>query len=337
MLSFIKISSVICALSLIGSCSIPEVETPKKSDLILASDFLFPKDSILFQNFEKQQNIKVKIKHLTTDSIISHYLKYQYNSKFDGVLLYSSYSLNRLSKTKILHPLSPKLSDSPKGLKSPNSDWIVFGLDPYVIDFGKEKTANFTYNEFANDLKWQPILTKDESAAFFASVLHQFGRNNMYKSMNWLRTMKDQMSNGSNDTLAKENFTLSRFSISQQAHNNNVISNQGRLGTFYDGIGIGSVKHSAKYSEITRLQLYVMKSFNNQAITGKLFVFPIEDPNLHSDFKYQNDYPAFFRCTPNEAAKEYRDMERILNKLDMKLPMTTQRSTLLKQPNKKED
>lgn len=320
MFSFVKYLSLIFILLLVGSCSIPEAQAPKKSTIILASDFLYAKDSILFANFEKQQNIKVKIKHLTADSILAHYTFYEYNSKFDGVLMYSTYTLNKLSIAHILHPLSKELIDAPKGAKSPNNDWIVFGLDPFVIDFGTDNTRNYAYNEFTHGFKWEPNLTKDESAAFFASVLHQFGRKNMYKSMTWMRSMKDHMYWTASDTLPKANFTLTRFSKAQKEYTNFVVPSQGRFGVFYDGIGTGIIKHSAKYSEITKLQLYLLNSFNNQALTGKLFIFPLENPKSHSDFKYQNDYPTFFRCSPNEASKEYRDLERILNKLDLKFP-----------------
>lgn len=321
MFSFVKYFAFLTILIVLGSCSVPEVQSSSKSVIVLASDFLYAKDSTLFVNFEKQQNIKVKIKHLTTDSIIAHFNEYRYNSQFDGVLLYSSYTLNKLSKEKVLHPLSDKLQDAPQGAKSPNNDWMVFGLDPYVIDFGRGATKDIAYNELTHDVKWEPVLSKEESAAFYASVLHQFGRSKLYKSMKWLQEMKDHMHwSAISDTLPRATFTLTRFSKAQKEYHNFILPTQGRIGVFYDGIGIASIQHSPKYAEITELQLYLIQGFNNQAITGKLFVFPIENPKSHSDFSFQNDYPSFFRCTPNEASKEYRDMERILRKLDMKYP-----------------
>ncbi len=319
--SFVKFFYSICCLSLLGSCSVPEVKSQKKSYIILASDFLHPKDSILFENFTKQQHIKVKIKHLSTDSILSHFAYYGYNSKFDGVLMYSSYTLNKLSKAHILQPLSIELENVPKGSRSPYNDWMVFGFDPYVLDFGKGQTKLYTYNELTHNFKWEPVLTKEQTAAFFASVIHQFGRNNIHKSMNWLRTMNDHMHWAPNDTLPKANFTLSRHSKARQSKHHFITPNQARLGTFYDGIGIASIKHSRKYVEITQLQQYVLNSYNNQVMTGKLGIFPLEDPKSHSDYKFHNNYPAFFRCTPYEASKEYRDMEKIMNKLDTKFPV----------------
>lgn len=321
MFSFVKFFACILIIIGLSSCSVPEVTTTSKSTVTLASDFLYAKDSLLFANFEKQQNIKIKIKHLSADSILAHYKHYKYNSQFDGVLLYSTYTLNRLSQAKVLHPLSKELEDAPQGAKSPNNDWLAFGLDPYVIDFGKHETKNIAYNELTHDVKWDPVLTKEESAAFFASVLHQFGRNNMHKSLKWLQEMKNQMYwSPMNDTLPKANFTLTRFSKAQKKYHHFILPTQGRIGVFYDGVGIASVRHSKKYASITQLQSYLLQSFNNQAITGKLFLFPINNPNGHSDFKFQNDYPTFFRCTPNETAKEYRDLERVLRKLDINYP-----------------
>ena len=321
MFSFVKFLAFILVLIGLNSCSIPEVQPAAKSTVVLASDFLYAKDSVLFANFEKQQKVKVKIKHLSADSILAHFKDYQYNSQFDGVLLYSTYTLNKLSNAQVLHPLSKKLLDAPQGAKSPNNDWFVFGIDPYVIDFGRGKTKQFAYNELTHDVKWEPVLTKEESTAFYASVLHQFGRSNMHKSMQWLQEMKDHMySSKIADTLPKAAFTLTRFSKAQKEYHHIILPTQGRIGVFYDGVGIASVRHSKKYVAITKLQSYLLNSFNNQAITGKLFLFPIQNPNGHSDFKFQNDYPTFFRGTPRQTTKEYRDMERVLRKLDMKYP-----------------
>ena len=54
-------------VTIIASCSIEEANQNQKNELIIASDFLKSKDTTLFKNFSKTNNIRIKnalIKHL---------------------------------------------------------------------------------------------------------------------------------------------------------------------------------------------------------------------------------------------------------------------------------
>ena len=306
---------VLFSISLLSSCSIPEVQESKKGSLIIASDFLSSKDSTVFRNFEKSTKINVYIKHLSTDSIIKHLKHFGYNSKFDGVLLFSSYSMNRLSNLDFLNDLPAQFSEQPIALRSPKNDWICVGFDPYVIDFGDSTTEKISYNELTYEKRWKTELSKEQSAAFYASVLHQFGRKQLAKSMTWLQAMKNHELSSQNDSLSIANFTLNRHSIAKTKKSNFIIPNQEKIGVFYDGIGIGIITHSRKYTELERLINYLMIRHNNQEIMAKLNLFPAENPDNRSAHGYQNEYPKLFRCSPNKCVREYRDLERVLMKL----------------------
>jgi len=306
------------SIFVVGSCSIPEVQESEKGFVIIASDFLSSNDSLIFKNFEKSNKTKVHIKHLSTDSIISHVKQFGYNTQFDGVLLFSSYSMNRLSNLNFLNELPDQLSHQPKAIRAPYNKWICIGFDPYVIDFKDSIIENVSYHELTYGHRWKSELTKEQSAAFYASVLHQFGRKQLAKSMTWLKEYKNHEISTENDSLKIANFTLNRYSIVKKKDGNFIIPNQDKTGAFFDGIGIGMLTHTSKYTELERLISYLLLRQNNQGIMAKLDLFPLENPANRSAYSYQNKYPKLCRCTPNKCVSEYREMEKILKNLNRK-------------------
>lgn len=309
------ITLIILILSL-SNCTIPEVKEIDKGFVVIASDFLHPKDTLLFENFKKLKGIKVIIKHMDADSIQAHYKKYRYNSKIDGVLMYSSYEMNELSKANALQILPPTYSEIHVSFRAPKNDWMAIGLDPYVLDFGDSSAQKASYNELTYGTKWKPVLSKEASAAFYASVIHQFGRKNLHKSKKWLQAMYDHSNSSISDSLQTSNMTLNRFSKARPEKHNFTMPNQQKGGAFYDCIGIGIISQSDKYVLVDQLIEYVLKPHNNQILLGKISFYPILNPDNHADYKYQNEYPRMFKCSPNKAVREYRTMERILKKLD---------------------
>lgn len=312
----IKFIILIILILSFSNCTIPEVKEINKGFVVIASDFLYPKDTLLFENFKKLNGIKIIIKHMDADSIQSHYKKYRYNAKIDGVLLYSSYEMNELSKANILQKLPSSYSEIPISFRAPKNDWIAIGLDPYVLDFGDSSAQKASYNELTYGAKWKPVLSKEASAAFYASVIHQFGRKNLHKSKKWLQAMYNHSVALISDSLQTSTMTLNRFSKVMADKHDFTMPNQQKGGAFYDCIGIGILNQSAKYILVNQLIEYVLKPHNNQIILGKISFYPILNPDNHADYPFQNDYPRLFKCSPNKAVREYRDMERILKKLD---------------------
>lgn len=298
-----------------SSCSIQEVKDYHPDELILASDFLDASDSLIFRDYEKSSGIRVRIVHLSSDSIIRHFEQYGYNSQFDGVFLNSSYTLNRLSKKEILHPLSDKIKEQPVAIRSPKNDWIVLSYDPYILQQADSGTVIQTYNELTYGARWARILTSDEQAAFEASVLHQFGRSGRAKSFTWLQSMNEQMNTSNPDSSGIAGFALNRFSKIDLATKRYTIPNQVRGGAFYDGLGIAALRHSSNYTVINELIEFYLNPHYNQKLAGRMQAFPIESPKGRSDFSWQNEYPIFFRCSPNQCVRQYRDLERVRMKL----------------------
>jgi hypothetical protein len=311
--SFRHIIIFVALLPLCG-CNTTSVGSSKPKRLYIASDFLTPKDSVFFSGFSKKEDIKVLILSMSADSIVSHYKQFGYNSKFDLVLMKSTYSLNLLSKAKVLHTIPEENKPKEIGFASLDSDWIILGVDPYVIS-GLESKRDFQYNELTFGKKWKRVLTQEEMASFQVSVLFQFGRKNLSKSVKWLEKIENQSTN-QNDTIEVAPYFLSRLSLVRKQGKEYVYPNQSRkFGAFYDGIGMGVVRHGSKYTTSLSLIEYYSNIVHNQRLCNKLNILPIQNPKGMSSFLYQNEYPLLFRCTPYKATPLFRDLKRIRTRI----------------------
>lgn len=121
-------------VTILASCSIEEANQNKKNELIIASDFLKSKDTILFKNFSKSNNIRIKIKFLNADSIQTRLRKDGFNSNFDLIFVKSLQSVKSL-KTITFHHLSRNMIISSlfNFRAFQNNSWFAVGVDPYVF------------------------------------------------------------------------------------------------------------------------------------------------------------------------------------------------------------
>ena len=87
----------------LAGCGIEEAKPSHKSELIIVSDFLKSKDTILFRNFSTANNIHIKIRFLSSDSIQKSLKKDGFNSNFDLVFVKSLESVKDLRSTTFHH------------------------------------------------------------------------------------------------------------------------------------------------------------------------------------------------------------------------------------------
>ncbi|MCO5260306.1 MAG: hypothetical protein M9916_09200 [Crocinitomicaceae bacterium] len=300
---------IIFVVLLLNSCNTPSVESSKPKVVYIASDFLATKDSVLFKDFSKKEQIKVVILAMSADSIIQHYTTYKYNSKFDIVLLKTTFGMYNVSQIGALHPIPETHRWQDNNFVSPTNDWITLGIDPYIVTGLKEKKA-FQYNDLTWGLKWKNNLSNDEMAAFRTSVMLQFGRKNFNKSLKWLKNVEHQTANEKDTLIAS--FELTRLSKLTAKQLDYVYPSQiVRLGAFYDGVNVGIVRHSSKFTTALNFLSFYTKSQNNQKICKRLNLLPVTHPHNVSPFAYQNNYPILFRCSPRKSVPMLRNLKKI--------------------------
>lgn len=299
---------------ILTACNTTALESGKPNSLCIASDFLTPADTVFFKGFQKKKGIKIYIRPLSADSIISHFKAYGYNSQFDMVLLQSTIHLHQLSENQLLHPITESEILKHEKFIAPKNDWMVLGLDPYVIT-DTVPHRSFQYNDLTYGKKWKNELNDDEMAMFQAAVLFQFGRKNIQKSFSWLEKINQQTATGK-DSVAVASYALSRLSKIHSEKQLFIYPNQtSNHGVFYDGVGVGIIRHSSKYVAATSFIDYYTNIVFNQKLCNNLHILPLTNPNGMSKFSYQNDYPMLFRCTPRLAVGQIRNVERIRKRL----------------------
>lgn len=296
------------------SCNTKNVPSTTPKKLVLASDFLSRKDSILFNGFKNKSGIQIIIVPMTVDSILKHQEQYSFNSKIDMVMLKSLFGTHQLAEKNYLHPFESYEEIQSKEFRSVNNDWVAIGLDPYVVT-GVQENQTFQYNELTYGEKWTKQLNQNEMAAFQAAVLYQFGRHNRKKSLNWLEKLESQ-STSKKDSTSQSTHYLTKLSEALQSKKRFCYPNQSKkFGVFYDAITFGIIKHGSKAIFAKQFGTYYLNLVHNQVLCNQLNVLPTIDPNGNSTFSYQNNYPILFRCTPSATVLQFRDLQRLQSRL----------------------
>lgn len=218
---------------LLASCSIEEANHSNKNELIIASDFLRSKDTMLFRNFSKTNNIRIKIKFLSSDSIQRSLRKDGFNSNFDLVFVKSLSSVKDLKPIKFHHLSQNIIKDSLTNFRAfQNNSWFAVGVDPYVFSYVpdsldvptsyKDLTKNFNYS----------CLNPTENAVLLAHIKHLTKKKQSYYST-WKKSFEGNYLpfNKGTDSLPSKQFLLLKWS--QYLENPILKKNKKRIATYF--------------------------------------------------------------------------------------------------------
>lgn len=194
------------------SCKIEEAKPEISKKLVLASDFLEAKDTVLFKRFSKKHKLHLKIINLSAGEIAQKLKKEGYNSSIDLVFVKSLYSVKILDKTKFQKLDANFLREKTPSLKSfKNATWLVAGLDPYVFSYipDSTKTAK-TYSALSTNFTWASPQSKDE----FSVLLAHRGSHSK-KDAKWKKGfIKNNVAfNSENDSVQNRQFLVIKHSF----------------------------------------------------------------------------------------------------------------------------
>lgn len=198
----------------LAGCGIEEAKISHKRELVIASDFLKSKDTILFRKFSIANNIHIKIRFLSSDSIQKSLKKDGFNSNFDLVFVKSLESVKDLRSTTFHHLSLNFIKESLTNFRSfQNNTWLAVGLDPYVFSYVpdtldvptsyKDLTKNFNYS----------CLNPSENAVFLANVKYLTKKKPSYYT-NWKKQFEGNYLpfNKGTDSLPSKQFLLLKYS-----------------------------------------------------------------------------------------------------------------------------
>lgn len=197
--------------SILFACSIEEAKPLAHKKLVIASDFLYPKDTKYFAAFAKDEKVQIEIIHMRADSIEYRLKKDGYNTNIDLVFVHSLVSVKTLKNQPFQAVLKDFQGQKLDQLQHIENNWFLVGRDPFILTYLKDSLEKpSTYRELSSDFLWaSPDLASLE--VLKAHVRYQFqhkkdAKKNSVKK--WLRGLKDHRVNYQEGTKSAKNRQL---------------------------------------------------------------------------------------------------------------------------------
>lgn len=330
MMKLVYFLFVVILLVNFSACTIEEAKPSKFQELIIASDCLEPKDTILFQRFSKSREIRLKIWHMSADSIHKHLDKEGLNTRIDAVILFSSYNMYQLDKKNHLQKISDVniAANLLEKFRAPSGKWVGLGIDPIIFVTLNDTSGKLrTYSDLLKNEKWCSDLNgKSEWYPFYAPIVQKMDPQKDYNALDWIKSFTGNKSKSVSypDSLTNCNNLLTRYSM---FHKNQslkkshfkkgklIYPNQRTGGSFYNMICFGIIKQAKNYTNALTFFEYLMDEKVNKRLNNYWRTFPVITSE-ESSFSYQNVRFKKYRTPPMQLTPYYQRVENILNRIE---------------------
>jgi ABC-type Fe3+ transport system substrate-binding protein len=259
------------------ACKIEEAKPEISKKLVLASDFLEAKDTVLFKRFSKKMGIRLKILNLNAGQIAQKLKKEGYNSSIDLVFVKSLNSVKILDKTKFQKLNANFLREKTPSLKAfKNATWLVAGLDPFVFSYipDSTKTAK-NYSDLSTNFTW----ASPQSSEQFSVLLAHRGSHSK-KDAKWKKgfIQNNVTFNSENDSLQNRQFLVIKHSFFTK---NKELSKQREVffpdKTYADRWCFAVVDQAKNYESAETFLVYYSSLSESTYFIKKTGVFPYRD------------------------------------------------------------
>jgi ABC-type Fe3+ transport system substrate-binding protein len=250
------------------SCGLETASPDYNSDLIIASNFLHPKDSVHYKNFEKKTKIHIKIIHLSADNIQNQLNNAGYNSKIDLIFVKSIKDLKSIND-KNLHAFSYNYLKSELSSYKPvqNNRWLIAGIDPYIFSYFEQDSIirPEEYSDLTDGFLWATP-NEENIDVFLAYTKYHLRKNEKGAFRKWKQNLKRNqvIFDKGTDSLASQQFLLSKESdilsdkrLSKQKKRVIFIP-KGIKGKYYsDKYSVALVEQASNFHNAKRLLKYI--------------------------------------------------------------------------------
>lgn len=314
--------SWILILFLVGlaSCSIETAQSVKSQALVIASDFLHEEDTVLFKDFIRKNDVRLVIRHLSADQMISEIESKGYNSGIDVVLSHNMQTPIRLNKRKILQDLVELETD----IKNQNPyisykhNFVGIGLDPFVFKYTSDTVREPTNYYDLTKVVHHHSLSKSDIISFLSPIRRKMNRAKTYdwakkwKEKSSFRPKKGPRGDSSQVVLCKysqlENFTDSIWATYPDGH---YFPNAEKGGVYFDLMSVSIVRQAEHFSDAQNFMKHCQNSGYNAKLNKELDRFPIYDY-----LQARSEGPQFYSVHIDELLKYHDVLERLFEKLN---------------------
>lgn len=296
------------------SCEIESAKPSKRKYLVIASDYLTPSDTVIFQNFSKQKNIKVKILNMSPGKIIGEFRNKNYNTGIDLIMLKSMTDVLDFHKKDILHPLKKGVhfNENQSAYSSEKYNYIGFGYDPFIVALPKSGSRSIRmYNDLTRH-KFSTDLSNKEMIPMLAPILEKMKKADANK---WVKKF---VMSSKRDTIYSDSIIQSlpilTFYSSFKSQNNKeqfkdrvcIFPNTKSTGTFYNLRTFAIAIQAENFEHALTLIDYFSESNANNYINKKLSTVSITSNEV--------GFRKYYYKTENMVSY-YLTAERLLDKL----------------------
>ena len=310
----------IITLLLFASCSIETAKPTNNKELIIVSDYLEAKDTVLFKEFAKKNSIHISIFNMSADKIIGTIRNKEANSGIDVIMLKSLSDVSRLDKREIIQniDLTDQLSHEAISFSSWKYNFVAIGIDPFIIAFDtKFENKVRMYNDL---IQFNHINALDENQhpPMLSPILKKL---NKVKGNQWIQDFLNHAVSKpiTGDSLLNDSLfyrlpiltTLSDFKKFKDSilykNKSFLLPDERSTGTFYNTRSVAIVDQAQNYTVAVDFIKYCTEENNNIKLNKALNTYSIY--STQSNFRKYN--------TPAEELIPYYSMtERIKRKLE---------------------
>lgn len=314
-LTFLLVLTV--ASLILSGCYVENASSSKNKILVIASDYLYEQDTLIFSDFAKKENIRIIIKHIDAPSLVGEIQGNKYAHGIDLVMMKSLYNVYNLSRTDLFHSIN-HIKEENRALArfmSTEYKYIGIGIDPYVCVSNPDTTVVIrTYNDLKNT-QFVNTLVEDELIPMLAPLMSKF---NKVKSYEWMESVfKNELPIKELNTINAQSTPVILTTFENYLSNfkgDSILSrysdlsfpNSSSSGTFYNmrtACIIAQAEHFGAAS--TFLNFYLLPQ-NNRRLNDELKTLPINDSGRDI---------LLYRVNSDELMQYYSMFKRILNRL----------------------
>lgn len=297
-----KIGFIFCLIFSLVGCTLENAKPLPYQHIVIASDFLKPKDCSIFKAFTKKTNIKVYILSLSAENIINKLKSEKSATRIDAVLLSSLVSMKKIKDEQLIQ-------------HSQNELILPIAYNPYVISiFNDTLDTRQTYRGVLNSDNWSS-LSKDPS--YFTPMLAEANhslRKNKTHFLKWLNVFIESKSR--KDTTVTNTNQISKYAdfMKLEFKNRNelkIIFPNEKLYT--DVVSFAIIKQARNYTNALHIRQLIQREKINKIIAAKGNFFPIS-MTKKSKFPYQNRKFDWIFDAPTQLINKFNFVEKSLVK-----------------------
>ena len=327
----IKLLYLFTTLLVLNSCVVETAKKSKKQFVIIYSDCLKKEDTKIFKQFEKRENIKVKIYYFPTDSIINRIKRESYTTNADVLILKSLFGAYKAAHADIFEECkSWKINELvKKSFRSTNYTWYGIGIEPYVIVTKNDTITG--YNSIGDllaikdHLYWSTNLQNTtDILPLVAPILQKKKRT---EARDWYNDFKQNQIPSQNDKngvpLMNSDVLLTNYGnyLKMSERNDSsdlkldmIFVNQTKRGAYFNLHCIGIVKQARNFNNAKLFTEYVCTASANEVINNTWKTFPISLNTRVHPYAYQNTSFKLFGGSAAKSMLNYRHISKIIKK-----------------------